>query len=156
MGTDEGKAKEEFTQKRQILFCPYASVWPSVNLPTQSLPNLGKWWDCNTVGLINKKNILIFFLCVTTDPKAVSRLMALTCTQKVHIDFGTISVPNSCKGELEHSANSGRVWQSPVINVLLLFLFVKVVKIMTYEMIYFCLFGSSPAFQQQGGCCAQC
>lgn len=84
---------------------------------------------------------------VTTDPEAVSILMALTCTQKVHMDFGIISVSNSCKGELEHFANSGRVWQSPVINVLLLFPFVKVVKIMSYEMIYFCLFGSSPAFQ---------
>lgn len=86
-------------------------------------------------------------MCVTIDPEAGSRLMALTCTQKVHMDLGTIPAPNSCKGVLEHFANSGRVWQSPVINVLLLFPFVKVVKIMSYEMIYFCLFGSSPAFQ---------
>lgn len=86
-------------------------------------------------------------MCVTTDPEAVSRLKALTCTQKVHMDFGNISVPNSYRGDLEHFANSGRVWHSPVINVLLLFPFVKVVKIMSCEMIYFCLFGSSPAFQ---------
>lgn len=147
MGTDEREKLRKNSPRKgkvfSVLIPQFGLQWICPHSFYQILESDGTvtQWDSQI------RKIFWFFLCVTTDPEAVSRLMALTCTQEVHTDFGTISVPNSCKAELEHSANSGRVWQSPVINVLLLFLFVKVVKIMSYEMIYFCLFGSSPAFQ---------